>query len=264
VARADGSAENVLMKLDGGMDLNAQLDIVTQAPGTRDHPPGSSHDKFLGYEQMKYVRRVAEKFAARDTARNVIGSPGAETYRCTIGTDGFVVVNGGGFNTTSGTVAWAYHNPTNAHHDGATPQFDPPPAAAADTPVELWLKIGYQYQPNRAYLYYTTNGTNPEGSGGVGRDQTQVVALNWVTNGPSDGTGVPDWWKATLPALPAGTELRYKLGALNLNAPSVFPWSDADLDLKYRMETVFEITNFNAATIPYYPHNDLGRAGGRG
>ena len=258
VARADGSAENILMKLDGGIDLNAQLDIVSQVPGTRDNPPGAAHDKFLGYEQMKYVRRVAEKFAARQTARNVIGSPGAETYRCTIGSNGFVVVDGGGVSTTNGTVNWAYHNPTNAHHDGVTLQFNPGPAAAAGVPVELWLKLGYQFQANRAYLYYTTNGANPEGSGGVGRDQTQVVGLNWVTNAPHDGTGIADWWKAVLPALPAGTELRYKLAALNLNAPSRFPWSDNDLDIKYRMETVFEVTNFNAGTIPYYPHNDKG------
>ncbi|HEY8241808.1 MAG TPA: hypothetical protein VIH35_10195, partial [Kiritimatiellia bacterium] len=60
------------------------------------------------------------------------------------------------------------------------------------------------------------------------------------------------------PALAAGTEVRYKIAAFKRNADSVFPWTDTDIDVRLRMETLFEITNFNAATIPFYPHNDWG------
>ncbi|MFO1492257.1 MAG: hypothetical protein U1F87_15400 [Kiritimatiellia bacterium] len=35
-------------------------------------------------------------FAARNVSRNVIGTPGAETYQATIGVAGFTVNNGGG------------------------------------------------------------------------------------------------------------------------------------------------------------------------
>lgn len=258
LARADGSAENILMKLDGGIDLNSQMEHVTQAAGTRDYPPALSHDKFLGYEQMRYVRRVAEKFAARDVSRNVIGSYGSETYGATIGSNGFVVADGGGTNTAAGTVTWIYHDPANTHHDGSTKQFNPAPESAAGQPIEIWIKIGYAGQADKAWLYYTTDGTNPEGSGGTGKGSTRTVEMHWVTNGVADGGGLPDWWLGTLPALTTGTELRYKVAAYDDNAPSRFPWSTDDLALKRRMETVFAITNFNAGTVPYYPNNDWG------
>ena len=55
----------------------------------RDHPPALSTDVFLGYEQMQFVQRTAEKFAAEDTSRNIIGSVGAETYQATNWHGGF-------------------------------------------------------------------------------------------------------------------------------------------------------------------------------
>ena len=261
VARADGSAENILMKLDGGIDLNSQLDIVTQQPGDRDNPPAVSRDKFLGYEQMKYVRRVAEKFAATNVEHNTIGSPGAETYACTIGTAGFTVNAGTPPNRTDGrTVTWHFHNPSQDNQISTNLQFSPAPQAAANSPVTVWSKIGYAPDAEAAWLYYTTNGSDyPEGSAGLGKGATRVAALSFAAVGGVDGTTTSQWWKATLPALPSGTVLRYKIGVHKLDAASVFPWSDDDIDVKQRMETVFQITNFNASTIPYYPHNDWGQ-----
>ncbi len=262
IARADGSAENILMKLDGGIDLNSQMDIVSQSPGDRDNPPASAKDKFLGYEQMKYVRRVAEKFAAADTAHNTIGSSGAETYACTIGAIGFVVNAGGGPNLDDDgrTVTWHFHAPAQDNQVSTNLQFNPPPVAAADQPIAIWAKIGYAPAAEAAWLYYTTNGVDyPEGSAGTGLGATRVAPLAFATNGSIDGTSTSQWWTATLPALPAGTVLRYKLGAAKRDAASVFPWSDDNLTVKRRMETLFEVTNFNAGTIPHYPHNDWGR-----
>ena len=261
MARADGSAENILMKLDGGIDLNSQLDIVTQDPGTRDNPPAVAQDKFLGYEQMKYVRRVAEKFAAADTSHNTIGSPGAETYACVIGSAGFGVNAGEGPNRTDGrTVTWHFHDPAQDNQISTNLQFSPAPLAAADQPVTVWTKIGYAPEAESAWLYYTTNGVDyPEGSAGLGKGATRVAALAYAADGGVDGGRTSQWWTATLPALPAGTVLRYKIGAHKLDAASVFPWTDDDLSVKARMETVFAVTNFNAATIPHYPHNDWGQ-----
>ena len=112
LARADGSAENILMELDGGIDINSQMKLGPQSGDLRDHPPGLSTDVFLGYEQMQFVQRTAEKFAARDISRDIIGSPGAETYQTTIGTAGFTVTNGSGTNSSTGTATYAYHDPT--------------------------------------------------------------------------------------------------------------------------------------------------------
>ena len=258
LARADGSAENILMKLDGGMDLNAQMSHVTQAPGTRDNPPAVSKDKILGYEQMQYVRRVAEKFAAQDVSRNIIGSLGAETYRCTIGSSGFTVVNGSGDNTSASTATWVFHNPSNEHYQASTTQMIPLPQSASGQSIQLWLKVGYQNQANKAFVYYTTDGSNPEGSAGQGKGSTQVAEAYWQVNGEADGTGTPDWWMATLPAQSSGVVLTYKVATHLLNAASRFPWSDDDIAVLPRMETLFEITNFNAAAALYFPHNDWG------
>jgi len=254
IARADGSAGNILMKLDGGIDLNSQMAFTSQDAGTRDNPPALSKDTFLGYEQMQYVRRVAEKFAARDTAQhNVIGSLGAETYIATIGTAGFTVVEGGGENTSAGTAAWVFHDPEDVHSDGSTPQFHPAPENATGQGIGLAVKVGYTGQTDRAWVYYTTDGSNPEGSAGVGKGTTLTLEMTQYT--VAEGAG---WWTASIPAQSGGTEIRYKIGSHPSSAASRFPWSDDDIAIVPRMETMFEITNFNAGAVTYYPHNDWG------
>lgn len=260
IARADGSTANILMKLDGGIDLNSQMGLGPLTGDKRDQRPGVATDVFLGYEQMGFVQRIAEKFAARDVSRNVIGSPGCETYQATIGSAGFTVNNGSGPNTSVGTVTWVYHDPVASNQLVApTPQFNPPPQSAAGQPVTVWVKIGYTNQPQQAFLYYTTNGiAYPEGSAGLGKGTTLVAPLAFDSNGVADGAGTPVWWKTTLPAMPSGTVLRYKIGVLRKDAPPKFPFSASDIALKKRMETIFQITNFNAQTVLFYPHNDYG------
>jgi glycosidase len=255
VARADGSAENILMKLNGGIDLNAQMAFTDQTPGQRDNPPAVAKDQVLGYEQMQYVHRVAEKFAARDTGTaNIIGSVGAETYIATIGSAGFTVATGSGYNTSVGTASFVYHDPEATHQVYTDRnQFDPAPAAAANQPVTVAVKVGAAGDANAAWLYYTTDGSNPEGSAGTAKGSTIALAMTLDTTDDN-----ADWWTATLPALSNGTQLRYKIGAANSDAASRFPWSDDDIAAVPHMETVFEITNFNAATIAYFPHNDYG------
>jgi hypothetical protein len=260
VCRADGSANNIMIKLDAGMDMNGQSHAFGDG---RDKPPAvaGSWDMILGYEYMDQVYRIAEKCAAKDVGRNVIGTPGAETYVCTVGSSGFTVNNGGGVNFADNrAVTWAYHDPENVN-ELATPtlQFDPAPQDAAGSNVTVWVKVGYNGEPDRVFFYYTTNGvTWPEGSGGKGKDETQVVAFEFDSLGGNDGTGDPDWWKAELPAFPAGTELRYKIGVCKDDAADIFPFSSWDHQRVKPMETVFEITNFNAETVSYHPHGDYG------
>lgn len=263
LARADGSAENILLELDGGIDINSQMGLGPQSGDLRDHPPALSTDVFLGYEQMQFVQRVCEKFAAVVTSRNIIGSVGAETYQATIGTAGFTINNGNGTNSSTSTATYAYHDPATVALDGqagATAQFYPAPENAASSPVNVYLKTGYQGQVNTAYLYYTTDGaTYPEGSGGTaGNVATRVVQLTYQQHGNNDGSSVTDWWRGTLPAQRAGTVLRYKIGTYVSNAGSVFPSSAANVALKKLMETRFQITGFNATTAAFHPHDDYG------
>lgn len=276
LARADGSVDNIRLKLDGGVDINSQMTFGPQTGDLRDFPPGlnndqvdggagdrilqSSTDTYLGYEQMRFVRRSAEKFAAAARARNVIGSPGAETWQTVIGSAGVTVNNGTGTNSTGGSVpSWAEHNPaaSNTHPSTPVPQMNPPPQGAAGLPLDLWVTLGYRFQIEKAWVYFTTDGIAfPEGSHGVGKGTTQVVAVDFAFNGTTDGTDIPDWWKATLPAMPQGTVLRYKIGALRGNSPGVFPFTSENIALAERMESVFEVADFNAATAPYRVHND--------
>ena len=262
-ARADGSAENILMALDGGIDINSQIPIGPTSGEKRDNPPGSATDTYLGFEQMQFVRRdVTEKFAAANTARNVIGSLGAETWKATIGI-GFDAGSpnlGNGTNTNSGTASYAYHNPA-LSRDGAStaPQFTPQPAAAANQPITVRLKTAYQFEVNQARLYYTTDGSAPEGAGGVPSGTASVVSMTFESAGADDpGALHTDWWKGTIPAQAAGTVLRYKMGTYHTNAASMFPSTAANVTVKKRLETFFQINSFNATTCTVFPHDDLG------
>lgn len=81
-------------------------------------------------------------------------------------------------------------------------------------PVSLWVKIGYSFYYSDVAIYYTTNGTLPGGSRGVGAGATQVIRPSFVRN-ESSGGGNIDWWKATLPAntRTAGQIINYRIGA---------------------------------------------------
>src|SRR5690606_38469511 len=110
----DGSAQDVLLRLDGGIDLNGSKPSNTRTgapnndPANRDNPPALSWDMFLGYESTTFVhRQFAEKFAAIDTSRCKFGSAGAETYE-----SGGPTTNGSGTNPQDAdTAAFVYHDP---------------------------------------------------------------------------------------------------------------------------------------------------------
>src|SRR6185295_2960909 len=79
VVRPDASVDNILVKLDGGMDLNFHMGMGSMGTDRRDNRPGAVTDVFLGYEQARFrYRRGPEKFAAEEITRNRLYSPGAE------------------------------------------------------------------------------------------------------------------------------------------------------------------------------------------
>jgi hypothetical protein len=255
VARADGSAENILIKLDGGVDLNNWVPEGNTDPGKRDHPPALATDTFLGYEQPTFIDRTGpEKFAAINTARNTFGSAGAETY-----TAGGPTVNGTGTNPQDvAAAAFLYHDP-NAGFEG----WGPAPGGPALPPtqfhdngstIDVWAKTNSVGGGFRMFFYYTTDGSNPEGAAGVGLGTTRVAEMNYQAPNSSDGN---NWWgRANFPR-PQGT-IKYKIGIFKTAQPSQWPGGPDEVARKKKMLTTFQVANFNATTAPVYPHNDYG------
>ena len=264
IVRADGSAENILLKLGGGIDLNGTRPPGNADPFYRDNPPAVSTDVFLGYEQPIFAKRIhAEKFAAVDTTRNQIGSAGAETYIRTVGGTGFTVVNGpvgaNNYSSDGGNRAqFLYHDPQAAV--GGTPGGGWPGGGAPQQYDESGAQIAVWAKPNgvgpgfKMWFYYTTNGTNPEGAGGSGTGSTKVVEMNFSHN-----EGGNDWWlTANIPKPGNGTQLRYKIGIHKEGASSIYPSGGGSVAAKKAMMTEFRIEGFNPSTAVYAPHNDYG------
>jgi len=95
-------------------------------------------------------------------------------------------------------------------------------APASGDDYLLRLRIQLASQTDEARVYYTIDGTAPEGAMGVGSNTTQVVSGTYecgVTNG-----GVTfDIVSATIPAQPEGTTVRYIVSAWDsLSGPELF------------------------------------------
>ena len=188
-AHVDGSAENVLFKLNGGVPLN---DIQHHGGDERDHPPGwDTTDVYLGYEQADFHSRIwGEKFGSVDADRNKIGSAGAESYEFTVGSSGITIHEADAENEydTTYTPAFVYHNPQ-ADTDDGRPQMTPAPQDAAGQPILVEVKTGNQGDTDRVFLYYTTDGSWPEGAAGLSIGTTKAVELFWRTNVIENGGG---------------------------------------------------------------------------
>ncbi len=269
IARADGSAENILMELDGGVDLNGNAPANNADPiGKRDHPPGLSNDVFLGYEQPTFVEReYPEKFAAKNSANDTIGSVGADTYDTSTVPVTDVSSNGNGnasFDTQGGTVAsFVFHDPAaqvEAPSSGGT--LSPLPSTQfEDTGTELhfWGKTNPVGGGFRMFVYYTTDGSNPEGAGGVGLGTTLVSEMHYSHNGASDGN---NWWYGAVIPKPVNP-IKYKISIYRSSSggvpvASVFPGGASQVAQKKKMMTTFQVNNFNATTAIVFPHNDYG------
>jgi hypothetical protein len=277
LVRSDASCSNMLVKLDGGIDLNSQMGLgpltfqsgiaPTNFLDLRDNPPGYADDVFLGYEQTAFqFRNGPEKFAARNTLSNNIVSLNAETYYYTVGGASNVISGVGyGEDITNETAEWVYHDP-----DAAVTSMSPNPPSqmnplvpTAGQSVDLWVKVGYQFQINTCFIYYTTDGSNPEGAFGIGEGTTQVAQGYWINH--DDVQSNIDWWMGTIPAQPDGTQVRYKISVFNggseNSGESIQPISDAEPSgSKLFGLTQCAITNFNPATAVVWLHNDLNPA----
>lgn len=261
LVRADASAESALLKFDGGIDLNSHLGLGASNTFThgvldlRDNKPGTATDVFLGYEStMRRFRYGPEKFAARNTARNNVYAESAETYVYEVGPAGTnYLINGAGVGDdySSETAEWVYHDPAATTTVSGQPVMPQRSSTVSATPVELWVKVGYEGLINRCFIYYTADGSSPEGAFGIRRGTTQVIQGTFAGDDSADGT--IDWWRGTIPTQPAGTIVKYKVGLFKNNAAAVADYALA----KHYGLTEFAITDWNPATAQVWLHNDL-------
>ena len=251
VARTDGSAENILLKLDGGVDLN---DAKHSGGDPRDNPPALATATFIGYEQANFLDRIGpEKFAATDAAHCIIGSAGADTYEL-----GSVTTIGSGNNPQwANTATFIYHDPT-AGFEGWEPD---EPLIASNTQLDdsgnstiIWAKTNSVGVGYKVHVYYTSDGSNPEGAGSWGRGTTQVVEAFYVSPNNEDGD---NWWRAEIDPAPLGT-IKYKIGIYSSFQSSVFPSSPDAVALKTQMMTTFQTSERDLTAVTIRPHNDYG------
>lgn len=263
LARADGSAENIMLKLDGGVDLNGTVPPGITDPAKRDNPPGVRTDTWHGYEQPVFVdRQHPEKFAAVDTTRCQIGSPGAETYSKPVGSSGFTINNGpasvNNYSTEGGKQAsWIYHDPTQTvggpsgtEGVGGNQYIEDP------TTISLWAKSNSVGLGFKMFVYYTSDGSYPEGAGGIGRGTTQTAELTFQHNQTPD-----DWWNTVSIPKPTtpGAIFRYKIGVFKNGTGiqnSWWPGDAASVDYKKKMLTTFKVENWDPTSAQYHVHAD--------
>ncbi|GHB99995.1 alpha-amylase family glycosyl hydrolase [Cerasicoccus arenae] len=261
VARVDGSAENVLFKLDGGIDLNGARPTSTNVglpnndPVNRDNPPALSWDMLLGFEQPTFVDRIhPELFAAKVTGtRDITGSTGAETYSKVIGDPSFTINEGSGARyIDSNTASFLFHDPeVTVTGDAAVTENMYNNDGGS---ITLWAKTNAVGAGYLMHVYYTTDGSPPEGAAGEAHGATQVAEMNYQHNDDGDAT---NWWmSASIPAPSNGETLRYKISIYKNGAASVFPDGSVTVARKTKMLTEFAIDNFDATTVEFYPHYD--------
>ncbi|NCA81969.1 MAG: hypothetical protein EOM72_04410 [Opitutae bacterium] len=264
-ARVDGSADNVLMRLNGGMDLNGDSH---SGGDSRDNPPALSDDMVLGFEGVNFVQRIwPEKFASVNSVSNKIGSEGSTSYEFTSGSSGINAYEAQGvsndYSTAHGELSWVYHDPT-AMRDGAgfegDQQFWPYPQDYALSGTTYISFKSDKQTGVRPYLYYTTNGLAwPEGAGGKpANNATKVLEAVWI----HDGVGTSDWWQFQLPTAAAGTKVRFKIGAARQQGYDetgwqvVWPSNSAAIYMKSIMLGEWETDAQNLKTKSYHAHNN--------
>src|SRR6185369_7117882 len=116
----------------------------------------------------------------------------------------------------------------------------------------IWVKVGYQNNIDNGRIYYTTDGSTPDGSFARGRGTTQLITLGF-DHPETEAGGVVAWWKGTIPAQANGAVVKYKLAMYD---EGINPISDANTDKIYGASE-FSILSFDPTTARVWTHGDL-------
>jgi hypothetical protein len=95
-------------------------------------------------------------------------------------------------------------------------------ANGTNSTVSFWTQIGYQSKDasvrwaSNGCIYYTTDGSTPAGSLGVGSGTAQVMPLNYDHEQDNSSiAGNAMWWVGTVTNIPNYTAINYKIGVWN-------------------------------------------------
>ncbi len=140
--------------------------------------------------------------------------------------------------------------PDYVYHDPGAGVYGQPPGTTMREPfapredelVKAFIKIGPSFTYDAVAVYYTTDGSTPQGSQGIPQAGTSVLlsygptpAITFLYNEPPGGHD--DWWEAEFPVHTReyGVQVRYKISAWDIGAPvpevfagdgAVFEWTN--------------------------------------
>ena len=93
-----------------------------------------------------------------------------------------------------------------------------PPSPREDEAVRVYFQICCQFGYSKVAVYYTIDGSEPQGTQGAGSGTTQTLTndagtVTFVANDFNQSPGVRDWWVATLPATTRAYQqtIKYKM-----------------------------------------------------
>lgn len=106
---------------------------------------------------------------------------------------------------------YVYHEQT-VNNPGCGPNYMSTTTPNNATQLTLSWEVEYQFYTDEVRVYYTTDGSTPSGAFGVGSGTTQVVSGSYNCTFGSPLVAVVT---AAIPALPAGTTIKYIVSAWN-------------------------------------------------
>ncbi|MBN2446306.1 MAG: hypothetical protein JXO22_06260 [Phycisphaerae bacterium] len=161
-----------------------------------------------------------------------------------------------GAGTATATADFVQHDPTGTVYNNPGVTMRAPLAPGATESVAVWVQIGYSFYWTDVVVYYTTDGSTPQGSFGTPSGTTSVATGGWSHNEPASPTNI-DWCVATLPGFAAGTTVKYKISTWHSGGGNeVFAnnagCSDGTCDDPAAPQAVFEYTGGGGGgTLPW-------------
>lgn len=120
------------------------------------------------------------------------------------------------------TANFVYHEQSSNITGGTCGVFVDNLTPAASDPVNVKFRVEYQFFTDQVRLYYTTDGTQPAAATGTASGTTQVVSASWGCTYVY-GSNTIDVVSATIPAQPAGTQVKYLVSAWHSGGgPEIF------------------------------------------
>src|SRR5437762_4947070 len=110
-----------------------------------------------------------------------------------------------------GTANYVYHERTGNNPGCGTVAYAPILNPTSAQAYDVRFKVEYQFYTDSLRVYYTTDGSAPSGTKGTPSGTTQVATGSYLCTFASGGT--VDICGATIPAQPAGTIVKYIIGA---------------------------------------------------